>query len=132
MRRNRLAIGEERQLGLPLHLDVEDLDALEPGFLLRVVDLAQVEHAEFDALPAGTHNLLGDSVLAGFSHVFGPCMALVYQPLRQPPCHLVAMLVPEVAVGLGDQNSTVLMPLPVRERLEIHTLLDRTRDEAAP
>jgi len=45
---DRLTAGEEGHLGLALRLDVEGLDALQPGLLLRVIDLAQVEHVPFD------------------------------------------------------------------------------------
>ena|SRR5437773_1731854 len=42
------------------------------------------------------------------------------------------MLVPEMAVGLGNQNPAIAMALPRREGLEVNAFLDGPGDEASP
>ena len=46
--------------------------------------------------------------------------------------HILRMLVPEMAVCLGNQNPAIAMALPRREGLEVNALLDGPGDEASP
>jgi len=41
------------------------------------------------------------------------------------------MRIPQMAVGLRNQNASVPMALPGSDGLEVNALLDRSRDEAA-
>src|SRR6266545_1503184 len=43
--------------------------------------------------------------------------------------HCIAVFIAEMAVGTGNQYTPVLMPLPLRNGLEIHAVLDRLGDK---
>ncbi len=82
----RLPAGKQGQLGLSLRGEVEGLDAPQPGFPLRIVDLAQVEHVPFHPAPASTRHLLGDAVVAVVLAVFDPLVALQIHSVGQTLC----------------------------------------------
>ena len=58
--------------------------------------------------------------------------AELWPALRQLLRHILRMLVPEMAVGLGNQNPAIAMALPRREGLEVNAFLDGPGDEASP
>src|SRR5687768_14058661 len=63
VRGDSLITGKKRQLVLLLRLDIEHLHALEPGFALRVIDLAQIEHVALDAPASGARDLLSEAII---------------------------------------------------------------------
>lgn len=70
VRGDRLVTGEKGQLALLLRLDIEHFDALEPGFALRIIDFAEVEHVPLHASAASAGHLLCNRVVMMLLAVF--------------------------------------------------------------
>src|SRR5688572_28642945 len=104
VRWNVLIAGKKRQLVLLLRLNIEHFDALKPGLLLRIVDLAQIKHLPLDPPPARTGNLFGDAVIVMLLAVLATRMTFeihaVWTELYPP--HGGRKEARSVAGGLGE------------------------------
>ena len=74
MRRQRTVIGKERQSHLLAGLRIERLDAPQPGGLLRIIDLPQIQHLPLYHPPARAAPTLHDRPVAMFLAVLEPTM----------------------------------------------------------
>ena len=80
---HRLLTGEKGKLGLALSTHVKGLDTFEPAFLLRIVDLAQIEDVPLHATASGTGHLFADAIVLMLLAVFEPRMTFEVHALAE-------------------------------------------------